>query len=116
VDKAAEDASTQFHKTSAPKHQASQPEPTIEEIKNWDADELLEWIRRKRKGLLEEDDRAKLGTARVSGQSFLAAAGNWDFFKNGCNLPAGPSMVLADLSRELAKEESKLLFHVMHAT
>ena len=75
--------------------------------KKWNVDQLIRWIQQKENDLLSEDDHAKLRTARVSGKSFLAAAGKWEFFKNGCNLDARPSMELADLSRELEKEDSK---------
>jgi hypothetical protein len=75
----------------------------------WNVDDLVEWIQRKRPNLLNDDKIEKLRKAEITGEDFLAAAGNWEFFQNGCNLPAGPSMALANLSRELAKEDSKLL-------
>jgi hypothetical protein len=93
---------------SFPEHnpkQASHTKPPIE----WNVDDLVGWIKEKRPHLLNDDEIEKLRTAESTGEVFLLAAGNRDFFKNGCNLPAGTAVVLANLARELAEEDSKLL-------
>ena len=95
---------------SFPEHnskQASQAEPTIEEIKEWDVDELLKWIQQKRPKLLKDDDLKELKAARISGRAFLIQAGNVEFFEKKCNLPIGPSLELADLSSEIAERDNQ---------
>jgi hypothetical protein len=87
-------------------NQASHTKPTIEEIKEWDEDDLLEWIQQKRPKLLKDDDLRKLKAARISGQVFLICASNVGFFKNRCNLPIGTSYELADLAMEVAGGET----------
>ena len=47
--------------------QASQTEPTIEEVKEWDVDELLKWIHKKRPGLLKGNKDDKFREAEISG-------------------------------------------------
>jgi len=90
---------------SFPEHnpkQAGQAEPTIEEIKDWDADELLEWIQQNEPKQLRGDTLEKFKAADISGKVFLMKAGDVEFFENKCNLPIGPSVVLADLARKIA--------------
>ena len=71
-------------------------------------DELLEWIKDKRPTLLHNDENRlkKFREAEIIGQVFLTCVGDRDFFQKECNLPAGPSVVLAILSRELAEGEA----------
>ena len=93
--------------------QTSHTRPAME----WNVDELIEWIQQTEDGLLDEDECEKLRTARVSGKAFLRCNGDRSFFKNDCGLSPGTAVVLAYLSRELTKRESKLLScHVMHTT
>jgi hypothetical protein len=91
---------------SFPEHnnskQASQAKPTIEAIKEWDADELLEWLKQIRPKLFNDDQHEKFKAADIPGEVFLLKAGNVKFFQNECNLPIGPSLDLADLAREMA--------------
>ena len=86
--------------------QASHKEKATTE---WNVDDLLGWIDEKRPHMLEDDDRENLRLARISGEVFLTFAGNIEFFENKCKLPVGIAVVLANLSRELAKVDSKLL-------
>jgi hypothetical protein len=102
-----------FRRTYIPK-QASHTKPAIEEIKEWDEDDLLDWIQQKRPKLLKGDDLKKLKAARISGHVFLIYAGDVEFFKKECNLPVGTSAVLANLAMEItggetAGKKSKLL-------
>jgi hypothetical protein len=84
----------------------SHTNPTIEEVKKWDADELLEWIEQQEPKLLKGDKLEKFKAADISGRAFLMKADNVEFFKKECNLPIGPSVVLADLAREIAGGET----------
>jgi hypothetical protein len=86
--------------------EASQAEPTIEEIKEWNQDKLLEWIQGKRPGLLEDDNLETFKKAFVRGNVFVKYGCNMEFFKGGCNLPIGISESLAKLAREAAGEET----------
>jgi hypothetical protein len=94
---------------SFPKHnskQASQAKPTIKEMKNWDADELLEWIQENRSKVLKGDILEKFKAEDISGDVFLHHAGDVEFFNNKCNLPSGTSERLANLASELAGGET----------
>ena len=43
--------------------------PTIEEVKEWDKDELLKWIQQERPKLLtDDDDVEKFKAAKISGR------------------------------------------------
>jgi hypothetical protein len=77
--------------------EASEAEPTIEEIKEWNRDKLLEWIQRKRPGLLEDDNLETFKNAFISGNVFAKHGCDVGFFRNGCNLPIGISYKLVDL-------------------
>jgi hypothetical protein len=77
-----------------------------DEINELDADELLEWIQQKRPKVLKGDTLKKFKEAEIPGRAFLMLADNVEFFKNECNLPIGPSLVLADLAREIAGVET----------
>ena len=85
-----------------PEHNSSQAEPKIEEIEDWDTDDLLNWIQKRHRKLLKDDDRRKLQKKRVDGVVFLKHAGDVDFFEMKCGLPIGTSERLADLVSELA--------------
>jgi hypothetical protein len=86
--------------------EASQAEPTIEEIKNWDEDDLLEWIQQRHPKLLKGDDLKKLKGERVDGVIFLNHAGDKKYFREECNLASGTSERLANLAREIAGGET----------
>jgi hypothetical protein len=86
--------------------QASQATPTIEEVNNWDAEELLEWIKRHRPKLLNgvkvEEFEAKI----ISGDVFLHHAGDVEFFEKKCNLPIGASERFAYLASEVIGKQN----------
>jgi hypothetical protein len=64
------------------------------------------WIQQTSPNLLKNDNHLeKFKVEYISGRLFLIKAGQEDFFKNQCNLPAGPSAELADLAREIARRE-----------
>jgi hypothetical protein len=94
---------------SFPEHnseQDGQAEPTIEEIKNWDENELLRWIKLRHPKLLKGDNFKKLKRERVDGVIFLNHAGDKRYFHEKCNLPIGTSERLADLASEIAGGET----------
>ena len=80
--------------------------PTIEEVKNWDAEELLEWIKENRPKLLKGDKLEKFKAEDISGDVFVGHAGDVEFFENKCNLPSGTSERLANLAREVIGQQS----------
>jgi hypothetical protein len=99
---------------SFPEHnskQASQAEPTIEEINDWDADQLLKWLRDNRPKMLKGDQLEKFRAEDISGDVFVNHAGDVEFFKNECNLPSGTSERLAKLAREFAGGETAGMVH-----
>ena len=82
--------------------QVSQTEPKIEEIEDWDTDDLLNFIQNRHRKLLKDDDRKKLQEKRVDGVIFLKHVDDVDFFEMKCGLPIGTSERLADLASEIA--------------
>jgi len=82
--------------------------PTMEEVKEWDKDELLKWIQQKRPKLLtDDDDVEKFKAAKIPGDVFLTLAGDVKSFQKNCHLPFGPSKGLANLAEEIARREIK---------
>jgi len=78
------------------------PNPTVEEVKEWDKDQLLNWIQEFRPKLLtDDDDVEKFKAAKISGEVFLMLAGDVDSFERKCHLPFGPNRGLAELAKEL---------------
>jgi hypothetical protein len=85
--------------------------PIMEEVKEWDKDELLKWIQQKRPKLLtDDDDVEKFKAAKIPGDVFLMLAGDVDSFERKCLLPFGPSRGLAELAKELGKQGKLLSF------
>jgi hypothetical protein len=83
-------------------NQANQAEPTIEEIKAWDEEDLLKWIQQRYPKLLKDDDLTKLKRERVDGVVFLNHGGDQKYFREECNLASGTSERLANLAKETA--------------
>lgn len=113
------------HKQTVPSSQAKPitNEPTTKEIKGWNVDKLLEWIKQKKPDMLKDEDAKKFRAERISGQAFLKHAGNTDFFQN-CHLSTRTSSNLASLAKELAnprtetndkKSKYYLSYHASHA-
>ena len=81
---------------------------TMEKVKEWDDDQLLDWIQEKRPKLLRVGENLeKFKAAQISGEVFLMLAGDMEFFEKKCHLPVGPSRGLAELAREIAGGEIK---------
>lgn len=84
----------------------SQAKPTIEEVKNWGADKLLEWIQQNQPNLLEGDNRQKFEAEYITGNVFLNLASDMVSFKSISNLPSGVIMGLANLAKEIMQREA----------
>ena len=74
-------------------------EPTIEEIRSWDENKLLQWIQQKLPAPLEPKDVKRFLNAVIDGSVFLRGAGDRKFFQD-----AGLSFVASVKLAELAKE------------
>ena len=75
--------------------------PTIQEIKDWDQKELLQWIQKEKPKLLTDKVLEKFQEAYISGNVFLKHAGDIEFFEVRCKLPPGTSEDLALLAEDL---------------
>ena len=81
----------------------SQPRPempsnsTVQQMKDWDEDELLRWIQQKKPKLLSGDNLEKFIAAEIAGETFLRRAGDRKFFMDA-GLPVGISQELSILS------------------
>ena len=82
----------------------SQAKPTAEQVKKWDGDKLLGWIKKNRPTLLKDDQLKKFEQEDISGNDFLDRADGVGFFKNICGLTAGASNRLAKLAKEFVTE------------
>jgi hypothetical protein len=87
-------------------NQSSHPVPTIEEVNNWDAEELLEWIGENRPKLIKGDKLETFKAKDISGDVFLRHAGDVEFFEKKCNLPCGTSERLANLASEIVAKQA----------
>jgi hypothetical protein len=74
--------------------------PTVQQMKDCDKDQLLQWIKRKRPNLLSGDDLEKFIAAKMPGEAFLWGAGDRTFFID-TGLLAWVSEGLAILSHEV---------------
>ena len=75
--------------------------PTAEQVKEWDANKLLNWIKEHRSRLLKVDQLKKFEEADIDGATFLKHAGDKKFFHEECKLPIGTSEMLTDLAIEI---------------
>jgi hypothetical protein len=97
-------------------------EPTIENIREKGYEALLEWIQQVKPTLLSGEDLENFKKEHITGDVFLDHASDRKFFKEECNLPAGPSDGLAKLASEVIGKEtigtenqSYLSRHARHA-
>ena len=86
-------------------------DPTIQEIKDWDEEELLQWIQKEKLKLLKGKILEKFKEAYISGNAFLEHAGDEKFFRINCQLPPGISYDLASLAENLREKSKSHLNH-----
>ena len=80
----------------------------MEEVKEWDNDELLKWIQQKRPKLLQVGENLeRFKAAQISGRVFLMLADDVKSFEKNCHLPFGPSVELVELARGFFFDESR---------
>ena len=93
-------------------------EYTIQEIKSWNRNRLVDWIQQNLTEPLDDEDKELFLKAKITGNIFLNYAGNIDFYEQRCKLPPGTSAGLADLASEIVSKKSKYccLHHTLHAT
>src|SRR4051812_25733505 len=72
--------------------------PTVQEVETWDVKRVLQWIQKRKRNILEDDDVDNFKRARITGSAFLLSS--FEFFKS-CALSPGASLVLADLVNEV---------------
>ena len=105
---------------SVPEHnpkQASHTMPTIEEVRQWDVDKLLEWIQQQEPKLFLDDKVESFKKENISGRAFLTQADNGNFFREEFNLSIGNSLALADLAREIKEGKTAgIKSKFMHTT
>ena len=81
--------------------------PIVQQMKDWDQDRLLQWIRKKKPKLLSGGNLEKFIATEILGEGFLWAAGDRKFFM-GAGLPVGISQELSILSHGV-KERSEFI-------
>ena len=113
----------QNSKQSEPNSQSSQAisatnETSIQEIRGFGDNELLQWIQQKEPTLVRGENVEKFKAEHITGRAFLKHAGDVDFYKMKCKLPPVLSDDLADLASEIIGWKSKYyrLHHTLHAT
>jgi len=84
-------------------NQTGKAEPTIDQIKQYDACELLQWFEDHHSKALTGKSRDKFEEADIDGATFLRHAGDSTFFEK-CNLPIGTCSRLANLALETAQK------------
>ena len=77
-------------------------EPTVDEIRSWDGDKLLGWIKQKSSTLRKVENEEKFLSADINGHVFLKGARDKDFFQSA-SLSFGASVELAELAKNLAE-------------
>ena len=95
--------------------QASQAEPTVEQMKNWKRDQLFSWIMKKREQALDDDDIQILKQTKITGEVFWTYAGNEELFETKFNLHPSISVMLANLSREFKEGVTAGITIFIHA-
>ena len=88
-------------------------EPTVQEIRSWDEDKLLEWIQQKLSRPLKTEDREKFLKAGIDGEVFSNHGGDWEFFMR-VGFSYGVSDKLSELARNTNRKKSK--YSIMDVT
>jgi hypothetical protein len=97
---------------------------TIDKVKSWNTNKLLEWIQQKLYIPLKPEDAKKFLDADIDGEAFLGLASDRESFRS-VGLTLGASQKLAQLAKNLAelmkdttsgKSKYCPLHHTLHAT
>ena len=81
-------------------------EPTIQMIKSWNTNQLLDWIQQNLPVPLDNEDKELFLKAKIDGNAFLGVAGDRDFFRSA-GLAPGVSQNLAQLAKDTMGRKSK---------
>jgi len=81
--------------------------PTIEEMKAWDTEKLLQWILHKRPLLDRVEFLDMFRGQYILGESFVT--GSFEFFRTGCGIPGGHSQILNLLREEVFHDQGKFI-------
>jgi hypothetical protein len=79
--------------------------PTVQQMQNWETEEVVQWIKQRNSTLLEDDDVDNLKKARIRGRAFLLLSLE-DFQR--CNLVVGVAAELKNLADQV-KGKSKFI-------
>ena len=77
-------------------------ELTIDDVKGWNTNKLLEWIQQQLSIPLKPKDEKKFLDADIDGEAFLGLASNRESFRS-VGLSLGASQKLAQLAKKLAE-------------
>ena len=80
-------------------------EPTIQEVRSWEAPTLLQWIQKALAVPLKPVNAQKFLNAEIDGEAFLGVAGREEFFQK-LGISPGPSVRLAQLAKKIIDAES----------
>jgi hypothetical protein len=76
--------------------------PTVQEMKDWDEETVLQWIKQRNRNILKGDNLKKFKEVCIIGSLFLDS--NVDFYTKNCHLPLGIGLELQKLVNEVNKE------------
>jgi hypothetical protein len=98
----------QNSKQSEPNSQSSQAMPatdeyTIDKVKRWNRDQLLDWIQKNLANPLDNEDEGLFLKAKIGGNVFLNHKGDTKYFEEKCKLAPRTSEDLAQLAKNLAE-------------
>jgi hypothetical protein len=79
--------------------------PTVQQMQNWETEEVVQWIKQRDSTLLEDDDVDNLKKARIRGRAFLLLS--FEDFQR-CNLVVGIAAELKNLADQV-KGKSKFI-------
>ena len=90
-------------------------EYTIDKVKSWDRDSLLDWIQKNLPDPLDNEDKGQFLKAKISGSVFLKGADNDAFFMRA-GFSFGASVELAELAKNLAELAKGTVAYITHVT
>jgi hypothetical protein len=72
---------------------------TVQEINDWDEEQVLWWIQQRNRNILKGRNLKNFKKACIMGSAFLDA--DVDFYHETCGLPRGVGLALKDLADEV---------------